>query len=206
MPKCSRLSAIFWVLCLATMARGHEFTYSALLSGTAVSPPNGSAGTGIAVVTLDLDLVTMRVEVTFGNLTGTVTSSHVHGVTAVAGAGNAIAATELPTLPGFPLGVTSGVYDQTIDLTVASSYNPAFIAASGGTVSDALNAVIFGMADGKMYLDIETTAFPEGEIRGFLTAVPEPGTVMLLGSVAAGAGVVAWRRRTKVSGRYARGG
>jgi hypothetical protein len=73
------------------------------------------------------------------------------------------------------LGGTSGTYDQTIDLTTASSYTPAFITASGGMVSDALNALIFASQAGKSYLNIDTTAFPDGEIRGFLIAVPNRG-------------------------------
>ena len=40
----------------------------------------------------------------------------------------------LPTFLGFPLGVTSGTYDQAFDLAAAGNYNPAFITSHGGTV------------------------------------------------------------------------
>lgn len=184
----SGLSLLVVISALFSAAHGHEFTYSALLSGPAEAPPNSSAGVGIATVTLDLDLVTMRVEVTFNNLSSSVTSAHIHGVTATAGTGTAGVATQLPSFPGFPTGVTSGSYDQTFDLTLASSYNPAFITASGGTVSDALNALILGMADGKMYFNLHTSAFPSGEIRGFLvTAIPEPGSIALCAFAGVGA-------------------
>jgi hypothetical protein len=46
-------------------------------------------------------------------------------------------ATTLPTFAGFPLGVTSGTYINTLDLTLASSYNPAFVTANGGSMPHA---------------------------------------------------------------------
>jgi len=77
----------------------------------------------------------MRVEISFSGLTGTTTASHIHCCEATPGANaNVMVATTTPTFPGFPLGVTSGSYDQTFDLTNAGSYNPDFITAHGGTV------------------------------------------------------------------------
>ena len=37
----------------------------------------------------------------------------------------------------FPLGVTSGTYDNTLDMTQATSYNPAYVTATGGTTAGA---------------------------------------------------------------------
>ena len=91
-------------------------------------------------------------------------------------------ATTVPTFPGFPLGVTSGTYDQMFDMTLASSYNPAFITAHGGTVASAEAALAASLADGTAYLNIHTTVRPGGEIRGFLLqSVPEPSGLILLG-------------------------
>ena len=42
-------------------------------------------------------------------------------------------ATGVPTFLGFPTGVTNGYYDHTFDLTLASSFNPAYVTANGGT-------------------------------------------------------------------------
>ena len=137
----------------------------------------------------------MKVDIVFSGLVGNVTSAHIHAATANPFTGTAIVATQLPSFPGFPTGVTSGSYTQTFDLTVASSYNPAFITASGGTISDALNALLFAAEDGKAYFNIHTDAFPSGEIRGFLTAVPEPSSMCLLGVAGVGFVLVQIRRR-----------
>lgn len=179
-------------LAMVPLAQAHTVLYSAVLSGPAEAPPNASTGTGTALITLDFDLVTMKVEATFSGLLGTVTAAHIHGATAVAGTGTAGVMTVTPTFTGFPLGVTSGTYSQTFDMTLASSYNPAFMTANGGTVSGALNALNAAIQDGKSYLNIHTSSFAGGEIRGFLTPVPEPSAI-LMGTAAAG--LLTLRRR-----------
>ena len=161
---------------VALPATAHETVYKATLNGASEAPPNVSPGFGTATVTFDFDAVTMRVETSFSGLLGNTTASHIHCCTAVPGTGTAGVATTTPTFPGFPLGVTSGSYDHTFDMSLASSYNPAFITSHGGTISSAMNALIFGLDAGETYLNIHTSVFPGGEIRGFLVAVPEPST------------------------------
>jgi len=41
--------------------------------------------------------------------------------------------------------------------------------------------LIAGLNDGQAYVNIHNQSFPGGEIRGFLTPVPEPASVLLLG-------------------------
>ncbi|HJT81816.1 MAG TPA: CHRD domain-containing protein [Chthoniobacterales bacterium] len=177
--------AILAALVMATAvilpsARGHEEIFTAVLNGASEHPANGSTGSGFATVTLDLDLFTLRVQTSFSDLQGVTSAAHIHAPTAEPFTGVADVATQTPSFTGFPTGVYSGSYDHTFDLADSSSYNPDFIAANGGTVSGASNALIFAMQDGKAYLNIHTTAFPGGEIRGFLAQVPEPGTIALL--------------------------
>jgi hypothetical protein len=105
--------------------------------------------------------------------------------------GTAGVMTTTPTFPGFPSGGTFGHYDQVIDLTQASAYNPGFVTASGGTISGALNRMLTAFAEGRAYFNIHTTAFPPGEIRGFLVPVPAPASAGVLGM----AGLFAARRR-----------
>jgi hypothetical protein len=79
-------------------------------------------------------------------------------------------------------------------MTLASSYNPAFVSANGGTVSTALNALLGGLESGRGYLNIHSTTYPGGEIRGFLQAVPEPETYVLF---LAGLGLMALAGRRR---------
>jgi hypothetical protein len=132
----------------------------------------------------DTVLNTMQVNVAFSGLSSGTTASHIHCCLAspfLTGA-NVGAATAVPTFTGFPLGVTSRTYSHLFDLTLASSYNPAFVTAEGGTVAGADAALVAGIEAGDTYLNIHTTNFPSGEIRGFLVLTPEPSSILLLGS------------------------
>jgi len=157
--------------------------YTAPLDGASEEPPNPSPGTGFARVEFDIFTHTMNVEVSFSDLIGTTTASHIHAATAVPGTGIAGVATQVPTFLGFPLGVTSGTYDQLFDTSLASTYNPAFVTANGGTAAGAEAALAASLAAGTAYWNIHTTFRTGGEIRGFLAQpVPEPTTMLLLGS------------------------
>ena len=167
-------------------AAAHTVVYVANLSGPNESPVNASPGTGLATITVDLDLNLMTVDASFSGLVGTTTASHIHCCTAAPNTSTAGVATVTPTFVSFPLGVTAGTYHQTYDLGLASAYNPAFVTAQG-SVANAYAALVIGLDAGKAYFNIHSSAFPGGEIRGFLAAVPEPETYAML---LAGLGVV----------------
>jgi len=188
-----RVMALGLFLSAGHLLRGAILVTEATLDGPSESPPNASPGVGTAQVTYDDSLHTLRVEVSFSDLLGTVSASHIHAPTAVPGTGTAGVATQTPYFTGFPIGVTSGTYDDTFDLTAASSWNPSYVTANGGTVFGAEAALAAALADGKAYLNIHSSVFGGGEIRGFLVPVPEPA----LTSVVAGLGLCglgAWRR------------
>jgi CHRD domain len=171
-------SLAFSLLC--AMARANTFDFQAILSGAAESPPNASPGTGTADVVYDDVLNTLWVDVTFSGLIGTTTASHIHAATASPGTGTAGVATTVPTFAGFPLGVTSGTYINTLDLTSLGSYNPSYVTAHGGSAAGAESALISALFAGEAYLNIHTTHVPGGEIRGFLNQVPDSSATVAL--------------------------
>jgi hypothetical protein len=167
LPRIARAAVI--LACVAALpAHAAVLHYRSVLSGLSETPQNTSVATGNVEVTLDAGANTLRVVAQFANLQGTSTASHIHGPTAQPGLGNADVATTVPSFAGFPLGVNTGTYDNVLDLTQASSYNPSFIAANGGTPAGAENALISMLANGTAYFNIHSTFAPGGEIRGFL--------------------------------------
>lgn len=179
---------IVMALCGCLSARATIYTFDAILSGPNEFPANSSPGQGFALVNYDDAANTLQVQILFAGLLGTTTASHIHAATTLPFQGTAGVATTTPNFAGFPLGVTSGSYSNTLNLALASSYNSAFVTANGGTVAGAQAALVGAMFDGKSYLNIHTTAVPSGEIRGFLTLVPEPstGALLLLSAAALG--------------------
>ena len=183
------------IACSLLSANASIFQYSVSLDGPSESATNTSLGTGIGMVSFDDSLNTLTLSLTFSGLQGTTTASHIHAPTLIPFAGTAGVATTTPTFAGFPLGVTSGTYNNVLDLTLASSYNPSYITANGGTTAGAETALVAAMASGEAYWNVHSSVYGGGEIRGFLVAVPEPSSPALLGLGGIGMAARAWSKR-----------
>lgn len=112
--------------------------YEATLSGSQEVPPTPSGGSGQAEVQLDTANNMITWKVTYGGLSAPPTAGHIHG----------------PAGPGQNAGVLvpfSLVVAQPIQ--GSAQLTPAQVAE---------------LAAGRMYVNLHTTAFPGGEIRGQL--------------------------------------
>jgi len=188
-----RALPVILLLAVAIPTQAASFTFTANLSGPGEAPPNASPGTGFATIVFDNVAHTLSVNVAFSGLLANTTASHIH-CCAIPPAAAGVA-TQLPTFAGFPLGVTSGTFSNVLDLTSASSYNPAFVTLNGGSISASEAALLAGALAGTAYLNIHTTQFGGGEIRGFLAQVPELSTMSLLFIGVIGIVGLGWSRR-----------
>jgi len=194
MSRTARVALALLLSCASiSPAAATVYIFTGTATGDQEVPPTGSPGTGNVVVTFDDVAHSMQVQASFADLLANTTAAHIHVGMPTGGV-----ATTLPSFPGFPLGVTSGSFDNIFDMTMASSYNPAFVTNNGGTTATAEAALLAALLGGQAYFNIHTEQFPGGEIRANLTAVPEPGTwlMMLLGFGAAGV-ALRWRKRAE---------
>jgi len=158
------LSAI--AVCLAaSLSQAATFQFDANLDGLQETPPNASPGFGFG--SLFLDDTTGNWSVTngvFQDLIGTANNAHIHG----------------PAPAGTPAGVVVGL-----------TFDPATSGTWGGSGTFTA-AQMADLMNELYYVNIHSTTFPGGEIRGQLLLVPEPSTATLLGL---GIALFAVRRR-----------
>ena len=163
----------------AVALQAQSYLFTATLNGASENPPNASPGTGTATITLDLNDPlnlndnTVTYSVSYSNLSANTTAAHFHG----------------PAAPTANAGVILGLVGTT------GSTSGTF-AATGVTASPTLtSALINGLA----YINIHSSAFPGGEVRGqanLVAVVPEADSAMLVGGLL-GLGAIAWRIRRK---------
>jgi hypothetical protein len=137
----------------AAPASAITWSLAAILDGAQETPPNASPATGTATLTFDDVSNVLNWTITYSGLLGGTNNAHFHGP---AGPG-------VPASPVINIAFTSG-------LAAATLIGSATLTATQET----------WLLSNLLYINIHSTAFPGGEIRGQVTVVPEPATLGLL--------------------------
>jgi hypothetical protein len=148
----------------------HAATYSlfASLDGSQEVPANASPGTGTGLVTYDDVTNLLNWNITFSGLLAGATASHFHG----------------PAAPGVNAGV-----QVTIPLGLSAGMTSGVLIGSA-TINDTQETQLLSDL---WYINIHTSLYPGGEIRGQVEVVPIPAALWLFGSGLLG--LVAFTRR-----------
>lgn len=158
------------VCLIGTSVSAATLTFDANLDGLQEVPPNASPAFGFAELTLnDVSGAVTITTGTYQDLLGGSSGAHIHGLSGPGVASGIIIGLTLDT-PGATTGTFSG----------------------GGTLTA---PQIAGMIAGDTYVNIHSSVFPGGEIRGqlFQVTVPEPSSIVLV--CASLAGLFVFRRK-----------
>jgi len=194
-----KAAAAALLLALTGVAQAHTLQFQ----GTFAPEAAGATGSGTLFLEYDHDGHTLFIDLTFSGLSGNTNNAHIHCCTAAPNTGAAGVAlgdrtngNNMITL--FPTGVKAGTYTRVIDLAAVNSYPVTFFNNNGGTVASAEAVLIAGLTSGNAYFNIHTTAFGSGEIRTFVTAVPEPSAWL---TMALGLSMVGGIARRRIAGQ-----
>ncbi|HEY5063840.1 MAG TPA: CHRD domain-containing protein [Xanthobacteraceae bacterium] len=127
------------LVAFTSRARAATTTFKADMKPSSEVPPNTTAGSGSATVTLDGDKISWNV--TFSGLSGPATAAHIHGPA--------------------PAGKNAGVV-----IWLSTKGKPASSPLTGSGTLTAAQAT--DLMNGQCYVNVHTAKNPGGEIRGQL--------------------------------------
>lgn len=160
MKICSILAGV------AVLAGVQLSSAQSFISNLDAAQDGGGLRTGSGSVALTLSGSTLTFSPgSYSGLSGTVTASHIHGP-----AGPGVNAPVLYSL--VPTFITTGATSGTIAGGVLNLVD----GTGGWTLAQQLSQ----LNSGQWYVNIHTTTFAPGEIRGQITLVPEPSSAALL--------------------------
>jgi hypothetical protein len=129
---------------------------SAKASGGEETPPNSSTATGTFQGTIASNMKTISYTLTFSKLSTKATAAHIHaGAKGVAG----------PVVVWFCGGGGRAACPANGG-TVRGSINPANVLAGGDVKKGDLGSLIKAIEAGNTYVNVHSTKYPGGEIRG----------------------------------------
>src|SRR6266436_5197996 len=136
------LTPLLLAILFSTGIASAQITFDANLLGTSENPPNASPGTGFGQVVLNAAQTQITVDENWSGLTAGATASHIHGP-----ADTAHNAPVIFPFSGVPNATSGAIPTQAFSITPSQ-------------VSDLFN--------GLYYMNVHTSTFPGGEIRGQL--------------------------------------
>jgi CHRD domain len=137
---------IILLLAFNTFAMAQTYTFTSVLSGSNEVPPNISTATGTLTGTYDATSKLITLSVTYAALTGTLTASHLHQ--AAVGLNGSVIVNLAPST-----GANAGTFGGTFSIPPANEAS---------------------LLSGNFYVNLHSTAFSGGEIRGQLALLPKP--------------------------------
>lgn len=146
MASTTRFALVAGAGLLLATALAHATLYSASLDGLQSVPANGSSASG--TVMAELTGSTLVVEGAFSGLLGVFTASHIHNA---------------------PAGSNGGVL---VPLSVTPDGPNGGSFASGSNTFALSPTAVAALEAGSAYINVHSTQFPGGEIRGQLREVP----------------------------------
>jgi len=178
-----RLAPLALALSLAAgAASAATQVYSFNLNAQQEVPTNASQAAGSMQITVNDTTNVISYQFTGFNFVGSFTMAHIH---------RALAGVNGPVVYDL---VTAADYSGLVTFGATSIPNSWGLLGQNETNMSAGLGALINTTPWNYYVNIHTSAFPGGEIRGQLAPIPEPSTYAMF---AAGLGVVGlmWRRR-----------